>query len=82
MVEFVENYTLQPENEIQGQYYHSEWDNIMFHITYRHGLDSNGENKFILKEYHLYISDDCCHDLTYVQHLFQLFCNHLKEKKI
>jgi hypothetical protein len=32
-----------------------------------------------LKEYHFYISDDHFHDLDYVQHCFQLLCNHLKE---
>jgi hypothetical protein len=82
VVDFAENYTLQPQNEIQSQYYHSEKVNIMVHITYRHGPDSNEQNKVILKEYHFYISDDRCHDLAYVQHCFQLFYNHLKEKNI
>jgi hypothetical protein len=54
----------------------------MVHITYRHGPDSNEENRVILKECHFYISDDRCHDLAYVQHCFQLFYNHLKEKNI
>ena len=49
VVEFVENYTLQPKNEIQSQYYHSEQVSIMVHITYRHGLDSNEEKHVILK---------------------------------
>ena len=39
VVDFVENYTLQPQNEIQIQYYHSDQVNIMVHITYRHGAD-------------------------------------------
>ena len=50
VVEFVENYTLQPQNEIQSQYYHSEQVSIMVHITYRHGLDSNEEKRVIVKE--------------------------------
>jgi hypothetical protein len=54
----------------------------MVHITYGHGPDTNEENKVILKEYHLYISDDQCHELAYVQHCFHLFYNHLKEKNI
>ena len=37
VVDFAENYTLQPQNEIQSQYYHSEKVSIMVHITYRHG---------------------------------------------
>jgi hypothetical protein len=55
---------------------------MMVHIKYNHESDSNEENKVILKEYHFYISDDHCHDLAYVQHCFQLFYNHLKEKNI
>ena len=58
MVEFAENYTLQPKNEIQSQYYHSEKVSIMLHITYQHGPDSNEEKRVILKESHFYISDD------------------------
>jgi hypothetical protein len=54
----------------------------MVHIKYRYGTDSNEKNRAILKEYHFYISDDRCHDLVYVQHYFQLFYNHLKEKNI
>ena len=34
---FAENYTLQPQNEIQSQYYHFEQVSLMVHITYRHG---------------------------------------------
>ena len=82
LVYFTKNYTLQPQNEIQSQYYHSEKVNIMVHITYRHGPDSNKENRVILKEYHFYISDDRCHHLAYVHHLFQFFYNNLKEKNI
>ena len=70
VVDFVENYTLQPQNEIQFQYYHSDQVSIMVHVTYRHGPDSNEQNRVILKEYHFYISDDWCHDLAYVQHCF------------
>ena len=39
VVDFAENYTLQPQNEIQSQYYHSEQVSIMVHIMYRHGQD-------------------------------------------
>jgi hypothetical protein len=54
----------------------------MVHITYMHGMDSNEENKFVLREYPFYISDDRCHDLSYVHHFFQSFYNQLKEKSI
>ena len=48
VVDFAENYTLQPQNEIQSQYYHSEQVSIMVHIRYRHGPDSNEEKRVIL----------------------------------
>jgi hypothetical protein len=54
----------------------------MDHITYKDGPYSNEENKSLLNEYHFYISDDRCHELTYVHHLFQLFYNPLNEKNI
>jgi hypothetical protein len=82
VVDFAKNYTLQLQNEIQIQYYHSEKVNIMVHSTFGHGPDSNEQNIFILKEYHFYIRDDRCHDLAYVQHCFQFFYSHLKEKNI
>ena len=65
VVDFVENYTLQPQNEIQSQYYHLDQVIIMVHITYIHGEDSTEEKSVILKEYHFYISDDRCHDLEF-----------------
>ena len=49
VVDFAENYTLQPQNEIQSQYYHSEQVSIMVHIMYRHGPDNN-EEKCVIKK--------------------------------
>ena len=49
VVDFVENHTLQPQNEIQIQYYHSEQVSIMVHIAYRHGPDNNEEKRVILE---------------------------------
>ena len=77
VVDFAENYTLQPQNEIQSQYYHSEQVSIMVHITYRHGPDSTEEKRVIVKESHFYISDDRTHDIHYVQHCFKLFYDHV-----
>ena len=54
----------------------------MVHITYKHGEDSTEEKRVILKEYHFYISDDRCHDLDFVQHIFQVFYNHLNDNNI
>ena len=81
-MDFADNYTLQPQNEIQSQYYHSDQVSIMVHITYRHGLDSSTYNKTIVKETNFYISDDKCHDLDYVQHCFQIFYDHLKDRYV
>ena len=82
VVDFAENYTLQPQNEIESQYYHSDQVSIMVHITYKHWEDSTKEKRVIFKEYHFYISDDRCYDLDFLQHNFQLFNNHLKDKNI
>ena len=73
VVDFAENYTLQPQNEIQSQYYHLEQVSIMVHIMYRHGPDNNEEKRVILKESHFYISDDWTHDIHSMQHWFKLF---------
>ena len=68
VVDFAENYTLKPQNEIKIQYYLSEHVSIMVHIMYQHGSDSNEEKRVILKESHFYISDDRTHDIHYMQH--------------
>ena len=77
MVEVVENYTLQPKNEIQIQYYHLEKVSIMVHITSRHGPDTNEEKHVILKEIHCYISDEQTNEIHYMQHCFKLFYDHV-----
>ena len=38
VVDFAENYTLQPQNETQSQYYNSIQLATFIHITYRHAL--------------------------------------------
>ena len=58
MVDFAKNYTLQMQNEVQSQYYHSKQVSIMVQITYMHGPNSTEENHVILKESYFYISDD------------------------
>ena len=44
VVDFAENYTLQPQNETQSQYYNSIQIAIFIHITYRHAPDSAEDN--------------------------------------
>ena len=66
------------------------WKNTLFNYRTRfrlgqhnrHGADSTKEKRVVLKEYHFYISDDRCHDLTFVQHNFQLFYKHLEDNNI
>ena len=73
VLDFAKNYTVQLQNDIHSQYYHSKKVGIKVHITYRHGPNSTKENKVILKESHFYISDSKNHDFYYLQHYFYLF---------
>lgn len=82
MVDFIENYTLQPKNEVQAQYYNSIQIAIFVHITYRHAHDSTKEDKKVIREYHFYMSDDISHSSDYVQHCFENFYEFFQEKGI
>ena len=71
VVDFAENYTLQPQNETQSQYYNSIQIAIFVHITYRHAPDSAEDNRKIIREYHFYMSDDRSHSHEFVQHCLE-----------
>ena len=58
VIDFVENYTLAPQEEIQSQYYNSVQVFIFVHIVYRHVIDSTKDNKIFLREHHFYITDN------------------------
>ena len=58
VIDFVENYTLQPQNEVQAKYYTSQYVSIFIHITFMHSPKSIEDDRKILREYHFYISDD------------------------
>ena len=73
VVDFAENYTLQPQNETQSQYYNSIQIAIFVHITYRHAPDSAEDNRKIIREYLFYMSDDRSHSYEFVQHCFEIF---------
>ena len=73
VVDFVENYTLQPQNEVQSQYYNSIQIVIFVHITCRHIPNSIEEDMKIIREYHFYMSDDRSHSSEFVQHYFENF---------
>ena len=58
VVDFAKNYTLKPQNEVQENYYTSQYVSIFFHITFMHSPTSIEDDRNILREYHFYISDD------------------------
>ena len=58
VVEFIENYTLQPQNEVQAKYYTSQQVSIFVHIKFMHSPSSIEDDMKILREYHFCISDD------------------------
>ena len=51
VVDFIENYTLQPQNEVQEKYYTSQQVSIFFHITFMHSPTSTEDDMKILREY-------------------------------
>lgn len=81
IVDFAENYILQPQNETRSQYSFI-LGSTKVHMTYRHGPDSSEDRKRILKEFPLLQSDYRCHDLHYVQLYFKMFYDHLKDREI
>ena len=58
VVDFAENYTLKPQNEVQPMYYNSTQVSIFVHIAFIHAHDSIEEDTNVLREYHFYINDD------------------------
>jgi len=67
VIDFVENYTLAPQEEIQSQYYNSVQVFIFVHIVYRHVIDSTKDNKIFLREHHFYITDNWLHSYDFIQ---------------
>ena len=82
VVDFAENYTLQPQNETQSQYNNSIHITIFVHITYRHAPYSMKDNQKIIREYHFYMSDDRSHSHKFVQHCFENYFDFLQEYDI
>ena len=50
VVDFTENYTLAPQDEIQPHYYNSVQVTIYVYIVYKHAPDSIEEDQKILRE--------------------------------
>jgi hypothetical protein len=71
-IDFAKNYNFEMQNEIQSMHWHSFQVTILVHIIFQ--VDqSNGKgnnDKKIIKETHLYVSDDKDHDILFMQHCF------------
>jgi hypothetical protein len=74
-IDFIENYSMKVQNEVQSMHWHSSQVTILVHITYFRNPEYNAEDsesKEILKEVHYYVSDEKEHDSIFVQHAFRL----------
>ena len=47
VVNFIENYTLQPQNEVQEKYYTFQQVSIFFHITFMHSPTSTEDDMIL-----------------------------------
>jgi len=74
IVDFIENFSFEVQNEMQSMHWHTYQISILVHINFRHNLAPNryDEDSKILIEYHFYISNDCNNDSKFVQHCFKL----------
>ena len=66
VVDFVENYTLQPQNEVQEKYSTSQQVPTFVHIAFMYSPTSIEYDMKILREYNFYISDDRSHSIEFV----------------
>ena len=82
VVDFAENYTLAPQEEMQSQYYNFTQVAIFVHIVYGHANDSIEDNRIFLREYHFYVSDNRLHSSEFVQYYFDIFYKNLKDRGI
>ena len=85
-VDFAENYTFQPYNELQSMHWLQHQITILVHICYRWNpcylADPSSDAPKLLTEYHYYISDDAEHDTLFVQHCFALHWQHITDRGI
>jgi len=82
MLDFVENYNFQMQNEFQSMHWHSYQISILVHNTYRSNpnFDAYDEDSKILTKYHFYILDDHKHDFEFVQHCFGLHWKYILDE--
>ena len=58
IVDFIEKYTLQPQNEVQTKYYTSQQVSIFVQIIFMRSFTSIEDDRKILREYHFCINND------------------------
>lgn len=85
-VDFAENYTFQPYDELQSMHWLQHQITILVHICYRWNpaflVDPSSDAPKLLTEYHYYISDAPEHDTLFVQHCFALHWKHITGRGI
>ncbi|KAL3689045.1 hypothetical protein R1sor_015354 [Riccia sorocarpa] len=82
VIDYAENYTFLPRNEIQSEYWTSKQVTILVHIFYYHTQFSIADDRDVRNVVHFFISDDRKHDSFFVQHAFGLLHNWCKENAI
>ncbi|KAL3688384.1 hypothetical protein R1sor_014693 [Riccia sorocarpa] len=82
VIDYAENYTFLPRNEIQSGYWTSKQVTILVHIFYYHTQYSTADDRDVRKVVHFFISDDRKHDSFFVQYAFGLLHNWCEEKAI
>lgn len=80
-VDFLGNYTLMVQNEIQNMHWYNFQISILVHITHKTNPNCNPTNSksTLLKEMH-YCFDDPSHDTLFVQHAFLFHQNSLQSR--
>ena len=79
IVDFVENYSVDIQNEVQSMHWHSYQISILVHITWvrNQTADPNDKSTRNIMTYHFYISDDPYHDSYFEQHCLLLHWQHV-----
>jgi hypothetical protein len=82
MIDFVDNYNFEVQNEVQSMHWHSYQISILLDINFHYNstFDLYDENSRILTKYHFYIANDHKHDSEFVQHCFKLHWQYMVEK--
>ena len=68
VVDFAKNYSFKDQNEIQSMHWHNDRCTILIHINYC----CSGKNSRVIKDMHIWISNNKEHDTHFVQHYFLL----------